>query len=219
MSSAPAKPREPDDSHHASHEAQSAQPPQDAAPTLPAGPEESAESLESAAAASRPAALGRELVEIHDWLRAELAQLRAEVELHLDGRPGSGRHQPRPLTAHCLFFCAALTGHHRAEDAGAFPLLAERFPQLRPTIEKLEEDHLLVGEITARLETVVAAIPAAPSDAEARRVRGELDGLAAILESHFTFEENRIAAALDALPATGRRTAADLLGTASPDSR
>ncbi|WP_329368195.1 hemerythrin domain-containing protein [Streptomyces sp. NBC_00669] len=219
MSSAPAEPREPDDRHHPSHEAEPARPPQPAAPTLPAGPAESPESAESAAATSRPAALGRELVEIHDWLRAELAQLRAEVELHLDGRPSPGRQPSRPLTAHCLYFCAALTGHHRAEDAGAFPLLAEEFPQLRPTIEKLAEDHLLVGEIMSRLETVVAGIPATPSDAEARRVRGELDGLAAILESHFTFEEKRIAAALDALPGTGRRTAADLLGTVSPDSR
>ncbi|WP_206068112.1 hypothetical protein [Nonomuraea composti] len=36
-------------------------------------------------------------------------------------------------------------------------------------------------------------------DAQNRNVQGELDGLAALVESHFTYEERKIAAALNAL--------------------
>ena len=41
------------------------------------------------------------------------------------------------------------------------------------------------------------------------RLLAELDGLSAIMESHFSFEERRIREALDALDGS----AADLLGT------
>ncbi len=57
----------------------------------------------------------------------------------------------------------------------------------------MAEDHVWISGILACVEELA----------------GELDGLAAIAESHFSFEECRIAAALDRLPGT----AADLLGT------
>jgi hypothetical protein len=135
------------------------------------------------------AALGDELVRIHDALRAELRLLRA-------GERGAGL----PLAASCLAFCAALTRHHTGEEAGAFPALAERYPDLRPLLAKMTEDHLLVAGIVARVAELAAD--------GAEDAGGELDGLAAILESHFSFEERRIRAALDELDGT----AADLLG-------
>jgi hypothetical protein len=52
----------------------------------------------------------------------------------------------------------------------------------------MAEDHVLIAGIVARVEA--AAADGAP---------GELDGLAAILESHFSFEERRLRAALDVL--------------------
>jgi hypothetical protein len=61
-------------------------------------------------------------------------------------------------------------------------------------------------------------MPAAPDAAEANRVRGELGGLTAILESHFAFEERRIVAALNALPAEAG-TAESLLGMSASDRR
>jgi hemerythrin-like domain-containing protein len=140
-------------------------------------------------------AFGNQLIEVHLWLREELDRLRESVDSYLDGRG----ERPRELRAHCLAFCSALNRHHTGEDAGAFPVLAERFPELRPVIEELSHDHHVVTGILRSLEEILGGLGADLGPAEARRVRAELDGLTALLESHFVYEEKRIVAALNAL--------------------
>ena len=137
--------------------------------------------------------LGAELRRIHDSLRADLRALRAAAA---GGAPPDTR---RTLPAHCLAFCAALTAHHTGEDAGAFPALAERFPELAPVIDKMAEDHVWISGILGRVEELAGELAASGTSP---RLAGELEGLAAIVESHFSFEERRIAAALDRLPGT-----------------
>jgi hypothetical protein len=144
--------------------------------------------------------LGAELRRVHDTLRADLRALQAAAAT---GAPPESR---RTLPAHCLAFCAALTAHHTGEDAGAFPALVERFPELAPVVGKMAEDHVWISGILARVEELARQLA---EEGTSPRLAGELDGLAAIAESHFSFEERRIAAALDRLPGT----AADLLGT------
>jgi len=124
--------------------------------------------------ADRLAAFAAELVDLHDGLRADLARLRA------------GDLPAGDLRAHCLTFCAALTRHHTDEDRDVFPALADRYPDLRPIVDKLAEDHRLIAGIVARIEKTGGTDP------------GEIDGLAAIMESHFAFEERRVLAALRA---------------------
>lgn len=142
---------------------------------------------------SRLAALGDELVRIHDALREDLRRL------------GTGGSRPgRPLAVHCLAFCATLTRHHTGEEAGAFPALAARFPDLQPLLDTMAEDHRLIAGIVFRIEEIAAQLP----DAGSAPLIAELDGLSAIMESHFSFEERRIRHALDALEGS----AADLLG-------
>jgi hypothetical protein len=51
-------------------------------------------------------------------------------------------------------------------------------------------------------------VPVAGS-ADPAAVVGELDGLAAIMDSHFAFEERRISAAIDGLKASRREVGAD----------
>ncbi|GHH81212.1 hypothetical protein GCM10018781_63390 [Kitasatospora indigofera] len=155
----------------------------------------------------RLAAFGDELTEIHHRLQEELAALRGDVDAFLDGRGG----RPRELKEHCLSFCAVLTRHHTGEDTGAFPLLATEFPELRPVLAKLAEDHQLVSGIVRSLEALLGGIAADPDATEAERVRRELDGLTAILTSHFAFEERRIVEALNSLP-PGAGTTESLLG-------
>ncbi|MEV3979268.1 hemerythrin domain-containing protein [Nonomuraea sp. NPDC049758] len=138
--------------------------------------------------ARRLAAFGNQLIDVHLRLREELAGLRETA-----GRGGS----LRDLRTHCLTFCSAITTHHTGEDATAFPVLAAEFPELRPVLEELRRDHEQVAAVLRDLETLLTA------DAPATRdVRTELDGLSALLESHFVYEEKRIVAALNALPAT-----------------
>ena len=142
-------------------------------------------------ASARVAALGHELVRVHDALREELATLRdAASSEEVDDRPG------RSLSSHCVRFCSALTRHHTAEDRRAFPALAAQHPELAPLIAKLEEDHRQIGGIVGRVEEIAAVLR---DGGGAARLVGELDGLAAILDSHFAFEERRIARALDEL--------------------
>ena len=69
-------------------------------------------------------------------------------------------------------------------------------PELAPMIGKLMEDHALVAGILQQVRALLA--PDRPAAAPGVLLR-ELDGLTAILESHFSFEERRIAASLDTL--------------------
>ncbi|SHH10331.1 hemerythrin domain-containing protein [Geodermatophilus nigrescens] len=135
--------------------------------------------------------LGAQLRRVHDTLRADLRALQAAAA---GGAPADAR---RTLPAHCLAFCAALAAHHTGEDAAVFPLLAERFPELAPVLAKMAEDHEMISGILARVEQLAGELAASGSSP---RLAGELDGLAAIAESHFSFEERRITAALDRLP-------------------
>ncbi|MEV8516923.1 hemerythrin domain-containing protein [Dactylosporangium sp. NPDC051484] len=118
-------------------------------------------------------ALGNQLIEIHQQLRALLADAADISDISRD------------FKSHCLAFCSALDRHHTGEERGMFRVLAERYPELRPVVEELRRDHEQIAELLRR----VAAAP----------TRAELDGLAAVMESHFAFEERRLVDALNAL--------------------
>jgi hemerythrin-like domain-containing protein len=105
----------------------------------------------------RLTAFGNQLIEVHLWLREELARLREDVDSYLDGG-----ERPRELRAHCLTFCSALSRHHTGEDDGAFPVLAEQFPELRPVLEELRRDHHMVAGILRRLEELLGSLGSDP---------------------------------------------------------
>lgn len=136
----------------------------------------------------RLTALGIQLIEIHDWLREELARLRASLD-----SPTGGGALTRELRAHCVGFCAALDRHHTGEDGGAFPALAELVPELRPVLAELSADHRVVADLLRRIDALLAGA------SDGRSVRAELDGLAGLLESHFSYEERKLVAALNRL--------------------
>jgi iron-sulfur cluster repair protein YtfE (RIC family) len=148
-------------------------------------------------------AFGTQLVETHLWLRDELDQLRDDVDAYLSGDGSSdAAARPRDLRAHCLTFCSALSRHHLAEDDNAFPAVAAEFPELRPTLEQLTHDHHVVADILTRIEALVADLAPTSDPAEAERVNTELEGLSAILETHFRFEEKRLVDAYNAMTST-----------------
>lgn len=154
------------------------------------------------ASGDRAIAFGRELVRVHDRLRADLRRLTGELDSY-----AAGADRPADLRTHCLAFCAALTDHHTGEDATAFPALARRFPELEPVLAGLRDDHRLITGILTRLKELLDTLT--PGNADA--VRGELAGLAAIMESHFRWEERRIVTALNELTG-GPYTGAELFG-------
>lgn len=140
-------------------------------------------------------AFGNQLVEIHIWLREELARLRADVDSYLGGRGV----RPRQLRAYCLTFCTALSRHHHTEDRAVFPMLERQFPQLRPVLEQLSQDHHVVDGLLRALQALLDGLPADPDPLTRRNLRAELDGLIAVLESHFGYEERQLVDALNQL--------------------
>ena len=141
----------------------------------------------------RTTAWSRQLAEAHATLRERLWRLRSNPGG--DGRDGDGADGD--LLAHCLGFCAALTAHHEGEDGGLFAELLRVRPDLEATVDALEEDHWLIARILGTVQELARESQGGVTPERERRIQGELDGLAAIMESHFRYEERAIGAALD----------------------
>lgn len=150
----------------------------------------------------RLTAFGNQLIEVHIWLREQLEDLRDNVDAYFGGTGPP----PRDLRVHCLAFCSALTRHHTGEDRTAFPAIAERFPELRRVITELKTDHNRVEWILGNLGKLLGDLPAEPDPATAARVRGELEGLAAIMETHFVYEEKKLISVLNGMDVPRWRT-------------
>jgi len=132
--------------------------------------------------------MGDWLVEVHDWLRGELAELRRQVDAGVT--PGLG---PADLRTHCLSFCTALKRHHTGEDMGVFPMLARQFPALAPALAKLGEDHQVVARLQEEIQRLVT------EEGDPVKLREELDRLTKELEAHFAYEERTVVNALNAI--------------------
>ncbi len=134
----------------------------------------------------RAVAWSRQLSEAHAALRQQLRDVQGDLD---SVRAGTG------LLAHCLAFCTALTAHHQGED-GLFAELLRVRPELANVVRKLAEDHRMIADILATVRGL--ADEAARATAQRRQVIGrELGGLAAIMESHFGYEERAISDAID----------------------
>ena len=95
----------------------------------------------------------------------------------------------RDLHLHCMTLCGAVTKHHQAEDANVFPMLAARHPELESFLRDLERDHQILAGMLLRLERATTY--------------EELDGVSAVLETHFIGEEKRLVGVLNALEPMG----------------
>ncbi|WP_442785297.1 nitroreductase/quinone reductase family protein [Amycolatopsis sp. H20-H5] len=148
--------------------------------------------IEPASGAARVKGMGDWLVEVHDWLRQELKEVRRQV----DGAAPL-RRPPSDLRAHCLSVCGALKKHHTGEDGGLFPMLAKRFPALAPALTKLGEDHMVVARLQEEIQRLVDDY--VPGESDPARLRAELDRLTNELEAHFDYEERVVVTALNAV--------------------
>jgi hypothetical protein len=69
-------------------------------------------------------------------------------------------------------------------------VLREQVPELAPVLDELKRDPRIVADALRRLDAAVA---------DPARLATEIDTLAALLETHVTYEERKLGDALDRL--------------------
>ncbi|MEJ3653023.1 hemerythrin domain-containing protein [Actinomycetes bacterium KLBMP 9759] len=122
-----------------------------------------------------------EIRHVHARLRQALAVTRDEVADGLD------------LLVFCHGFCTALDGHHEGEGRTLFPAIEAAHPELRPTLRALEQDHSMIAQLLGALR---AAVDRGDTPAVLDQ---HLEGIAAIMESHFRYEERALLTILETL--------------------
>lgn len=140
----------------------------------------------------RVVAWGQELREVHRRLRDALAVARSAVD---DGATGPAA--ARDLQLYCVGFCAALTGHHRSEDATLFDVVLAAEPGLAPVVAELKRDHSMLDHLLGELER------AATAGAGRDELTRHLDGIDAVMETHFRYEEKKLVEVLDGVDRLG----------------
>ncbi|GIF67833.1 hypothetical protein Ais01nite_58680 [Asanoa ishikariensis] len=137
---------------------------------------------------TRLIAWSHELRQVHTRLREALDLTRTAIS---EGR--SGEAATRDLLLYCHGFCAALDGHHRGEDHTLFPAIKAAHPKLAPVLRQLTQDHSMIAHLLGGLQ---AALDRSAPVTELDR---HLDGVAAIMESHFRYEERQLLTVLETL--------------------
>jgi hemerythrin-like domain-containing protein len=140
----------------------------------------------------RLAAWSEEMREVHRRLREALELARGSVT---DGSTADPLAHP---LLYCWGFCSALSGHHRSEDGALFPLVVEAHPDLAPVVAQLTQDHHLIEHLIGALQQAIEQ--GAPTTEKLRH----LDGIEAVMESHFRYEERRLLSVLDGLESLNR---------------
>lgn len=129
-------------------------------------------------------------------LRRVHARLREALRVTREALAEGSAAPARELLLYCHGFCTALDGHHRGEDRSLFPAIRERHPRLAPVLRALEQDHSMIAHL---LDGLRAAIDGREQPAALDR---HLEGIAAVMESHFRYEERQLLAVLAELDLT-----------------
>jgi hemerythrin-like domain-containing protein len=137
---------------------------------------------------TRLVAWSHELERTHAALRRALDVAREAV-----ARGTAAASAGRDLLLYCRGLCVALDGHHRGEERHLFPAIATAYPHLRPVLQALQQDHSMIASLLDGLEAGVDR-GGTPDELSAH-----LDGVAAIMESHFRYEERQLLSVLQTL--------------------
>jgi hemerythrin-like domain-containing protein len=138
--------------------------------------------------AVRVIAWSQELRRVHERLRGALQITRDAIQ---NGAPGEDA--TRDLLLYCHGFCVALDGHHGGEDRVLFPAIEAAYPHLAPVLRALQRDHSMIAHLLNGLQSATEHV-ATPED-----LAGHLEGVAAIMESHFRYEERQLLTVLESL--------------------
>jgi alkanesulfonate monooxygenase SsuD/methylene tetrahydromethanopterin reductase-like flavin-dependent oxidoreductase (luciferase family) len=151
---------------------------------------------------AREQAAGRHLIDVHDALRAELAQLRDLVGQVAAGTSNAAavrsfitrmtiRQNNWTLGTFCETYCRTVTNHHTLEDRSVFPHLRRSDEGLAPVIDRLEQEHEQIADLLERVDGALVALVAAEEDGIGGVGRA-MDLLTDALLSHFSYEEREL---------------------------
>ncbi len=165
--------------------------------TRPAGPQPPPD--------ARYSPLGRaiagHLIQVHDHLRTELAQIRDLIGQVRDSETDVGqarsainqmtlRSNGWTLGAYCASYCRVVTGHHSLEDQAVFPHLRASEPGLGPVIDRLASEHEIIHKVLEGLDTELVELVCNPGDFS--RLQQAADVLSDVLLSHLAYEEAQL---------------------------
>jgi alkanesulfonate monooxygenase SsuD/methylene tetrahydromethanopterin reductase-like flavin-dependent oxidoreductase (luciferase family) len=147
-------------------------------------------------------ALARDLVAVHDHLRAELGQLRDMIAQVAAGSldPGAARSEISKLTmrqnqwtvgAYCESYCRLVGLHHTIEDTSLFPGLRRLDSRLAPVTERLHEEHEVIAGLLSRVDAALVSLVTDPVRGMPA-VRAAVDLLTDALLSHLSWEEHQL---------------------------
>ena len=144
---------------------------------------------------------GQALVQIHDHLRGELAQLRDLVEQVVHGNRDVGevrtlistmtmRQNSWTLGTYCETYCRIVTVHHTIEDQRMFPSLRAADPALGAVVDRLEEEHHAIAGVLERVDAALVGLVGRPEALD--EVQAAVDLLSDTLLSHLSYEEREL---------------------------
>ncbi|MFF0154639.1 LLM class flavin-dependent oxidoreductase [Micromonospora sp. NPDC005203] len=146
-------------------------------------------------------ATGAHLVQVHDGLRAELAQIHDLIEQVAAGEIDAGaarshintmtmRQNRWTLGVYCESYCRIVTTHHTIEDQSLFPRLRARDPRLGPVVDRLEREHHVIHDVLEGVDQALVAYVGSPDGLA--ELRAAVDLLTDALLSHLSYEEREL---------------------------
>jgi hemerythrin-like domain-containing protein len=79
----------------------------------------------------------------------------------------------------CTRYCGVVGQHHGVEDASVFPHLTGREPQLKPVIDRLTQEHLVIHDAIQEVDRALVQHMTGPENHDA-------------LLSHLAYEEQEL---------------------------
>ncbi len=144
---------------------------------------------------------GQHLIDVHDRLRAELAQIHDLIDRVAAGAMDVGtarshistmtmRQNKWTLGTYCEAYCRIVTTHHTIEDRSIFPHLRHADPRLAPVIDRLEQEHHAIHDVLEGVDRALVALVATPDGMA--ELRAAVDLLSDTLLSHLAYEEREL---------------------------
>lgn len=147
------------------------------------------------------AASQQTLLQVHNHLRQELAEIQGAAAQVADGglSPAAARSLINRMTvrqnywtlgAFCAQYCRVVTVHHTIEDRHMFPALRREDEALSAVLDRLQEEHQIIAEVVERFDRGLVALIEDPSGiAGVRKFANELGDA---LLSHLAYEEDEL---------------------------